>query len=219
MKKLMHAMLAASLLAWPASALAEDIGPTARGMFAMLPASVFESTPAGLSESDKRELLLTGKSEFWEIAGETANAMIFASLPFRDRAVALRLFRNDREGGADVAIGTLGEPICTVEIWRLDSAGRLKPVDVPQEPEIGEFFRKGKKIPRRVKHATQICLGAGALVARPLFWNKYGMLQAKVDNEISYRWTGSGFEKITRPAPGEAATEDALSPEEALALE
>ena len=55
----------------PAAAAAEDNGMTARGIFSMLPVSIFENTVEGLSEADKQRLLTEGHSDFWEIAGET----------------------------------------------------------------------------------------------------------------------------------------------------
>lgn len=182
-------------------ALAEDYGATARGIFIMLPTSVFESTPEGLSEEEKQELLANGSSEFWEIAGETPDVMVFTTLPFRDKAIGLRLFRNNVDGSVDVAIGTLGEPVCTLELWRLDSNGRLVPVDTPEEPAIGEFFGREHKLSSRIRYSVLVCLGAGGLMATPIFWNDAGMLPSKIRNEINYLWTGDKFEKRVQPAP------------------
>lgn len=177
---------------------AEDYGHTARGMFALLPPSIFENTPEGLSEAARQDLLHTGKSEFWEIAGETADVLVLAQLPFRDKSVAFRLFRNDVDGSTEVAVGTLGSPICTVELWRVDGAGRVLPVDTPPEPGINEFFRKKRK--RDPGETVLVCLGPGGLAARPVFWSKKGITEPEVDYEISYVWSGSGFEKKIRPA-------------------
>ena len=65
----------------------EGGGITARSVFALLPASIFENTPEGLSAAEKQRLLAEGHAEFWEIAGETEDVLVFASLPFRDAAV------------------------------------------------------------------------------------------------------------------------------------
>lgn len=175
---------------------AEDYGATARGMFAMLPPSIFENTPAGLDEAGKQSLLHTGRSEFWEIAGETPDILVFSELPFRERAVGLRLFRNDVDGSTEVAIGTLGEPVCTVEIWRLDTSGRLVPVDTPPEPAIGEFFNGKRRSLKGQQNSVLICLGLGGLWAKPVLWKSHQPVEPEVDNEISFQWTGNGFEKI-----------------------
>lgn len=190
--------------AWlTAIANAEDNGPTARGIFAMLPTSLFESTPSGLDETGRQALLRTGHSQSWEIAGETHDIMVFAELPFRERAVALRFFHNPKQGGGLVAIGTLGDPVCTVELWNLDSAGRIIPVETPVEPGIGEFFSKKRRPPLGQQNSVLICLGLGGLWAKPVFWNEYGISEPKVDNEISYQWNGEGLEKVISPVPRE----------------
>lgn len=183
-----------TLMAAPV-ARAEDNGATARGMFTMLPTSIFETTAEGLSEADKQQLLTEGRTEFWEIAGETPDVLVFASLPFRDRAVGLRLFRNTADGSTEVAVGTLGEPICTVELWRLDTSGRIVPIDTPPEPDAREFLGNGQKLPENVMPTVLICLGLGGLKAVPVFWSRKGQVELPLQHDISYQWTGNGFEK------------------------
>lgn len=173
----------------------EDNGATARGMFTLLPPSIFETTAEGLSEADKQRLLAEGRTEFWEIAGETPDVLVFASLPFRDRAVGLRLFRNTEDGSTEVAVGTLGEPICTVELWRLDTSGRVVPIDTPPEPDAREFLGKGQKLPGNVTPTVLICLGLGGLKAEPVFWSSKGQVDVPLRNDVSFQWTGKGFEK------------------------
>lgn len=187
------------LLAQAGRAWAEDYGATARGLFTMLPPSIFESTPEGLSEADKQEMLATGSCAFWEIAGETPDVMVFASLPLRDKALGLRIFRNDVDGSVEAAVGTIGEPVCSLELWRLDTAGRLVPIDAPEEPKIWEFFKKGRKISKNAHPSVLICLGAGGLVANPVFWDESGRVFLNMDNEISFQWNGHKFEKRIKP--------------------
>lgn len=176
-------------------ARAEDDGATARGLFTSLPTSIFETTAEGLSEADKQQLLTEGRTQFWEISGETPDVLVFASLPLRDRAVGLRLFRNTADGSTDVAVGTLGEPICTVELWRQDTSGRIVPIDTPPEPDAREFLGKGQKLPVNVMPTVLICLGLGGLKAEPVFWSSKGKVDVPLANEVSYQWTGKGFEK------------------------
>ena len=173
----------------------EDWGATARGMFALLPTSLFESTPEGMSEGDKQDILTNGHSENWEIAKETPEELTLLSLPFRDREVSLQVFRNSSDGSYEVAIGTMREPICSLELWRMDISGRIIPIDTPEEPQINEFFARKRKFPPRIKHDIQICIGSSGLIALPIFWNDIGMLPARLDNEIAYKWTGEGFQK------------------------
>lgn len=178
---------------------AEDIGATARGMFAMLPSSIFDNTQEGLPDSDKQDLLLDGKSEFWEITEETPDIMLFSTRPFHDRTIGLKVFRNDEDGSAEVAIGTLGEAVCSLELWRMDISGRIVPVDAPLEPEIKEFFSSSRKRNPGAGHSVMICLDKRGLVANPIFWTRKGMIPAQVDNEISYIWTGKNFKKQISP--------------------
>ena len=152
-----------------------------------------------------------GQSEFWELAGESRDVIVFRALPFRDSGVALRLFRDADDGSAVAAIGTLGTELCTVELWRVDASGRTVPVDVPQEPDIQEFFAKGQPVPDDVNPSVLICLGMGGLRAHPVFWNKTGMLYLPLANEIGYRWDGHRFQKVVRPhAEGSGEPADGL---------
>lgn len=186
------------MLLGPSVGLAQESALTAREAFSALPTSIFENTAEGLEDEDK-QLLEEGQSEFWELAGESRDVIVFRALPFRDSGVALRLFRDADDGSAVAAIGTLGTELCTVELWRVDASGRTVPVDVPQEPDIQEFFAKGQPVPDDVNPSVLICLGMGGLRAHPVFWNKTGMLYLPLANEIGYRWDGHRFQKVVRP--------------------
>ena len=178
----------------------EGGGITARSVFALLPASIFENTPEGLSAAEKQRLLAEGHAEFWEIAGETEDVLVFASLPFRDAAVALRLFRHLDDGAVEAAVGTLGGPVRTQELWRVDASGRAVPADTPPEPDVSEFLAKGQKLPPDVRATVMLCLGLGGLKALPLFWTSTGMAHVPVANSVGYQWNGAVFEKRVTPA-------------------
>ena len=178
----------------------EGGGITARSVFALLPASIFENTPEGLSAAEKQRLLAEGHADFWEIAGETEDVLVFASLPFRDAAVALRLFRHLDDGAVEAAVGTLGGPVCTLELWRVDASGRAVPADTPPEPDVSEFLAKGQKLPPDVRATVMLCLGLGGLKALPLFWTSTGMAHVPVANSVGYQWNGAVFEKRVTPA-------------------
>lgn len=172
---------------------------TARHFFATLPTGIFETTAEGLDESQKQELLVNGKTDFWELAGETDDVIVFTALPFRDSGVAVRLFRNEQDGSVLAAIGTLGGEMCTVELWRMDRNGRTIPVDTPQEPGVREFFAKDAVLPKDINPSVSICLGRGGLVARPIFWNASGMVHVPLTNDVSYQWDGRHFQKQVQP--------------------
>ena len=171
---------------------------TARNFFAILPTGIFEVTPEGLDERQKQELLVKGQTDFWELAGETDDVIVFTALPFRDSGVAVRLFRNVDDGSVLAAIGTLGGEMCTVELWRMDRNGRTIPVDTPQEPAVKEFFDKGAVLPRNINPSVSICLGRGGLVARPIFWNASGMVHMPLAHDVSYQWDGHRFQKLVQ---------------------
>lgn len=199
------------MLLCPSAGLTQESAFTAREAFGALPTSIFENTAEGLEDEDKQQLLEEGQSEFWELAGESRDVIVFRALPFRDSGVALRLFRDADDGSAVAAIGTLGTELCTVELWRVDASGRTVPVDVPQEPDIQEFFAKGQPVPDDVNPSVLICLGMGGLRAHPVFWNKTGMLYLPLANEIGYRWDGHRFQKVVRPhAEGSGEPADGL---------
>ena len=52
-----YALLALLAVTLPATAQAEDNGMTARGIFTLLPASIFENTAEGLSDAEKQQIL------------------------------------------------------------------------------------------------------------------------------------------------------------------
>lgn len=168
---------------------------TARHFFATLPTGIFETTAEGLDENQKQELLVNGKTDFWELAGETDDVIVFTALPFRDSGVAVRLFRNEQDGSVLAAIGTLGGEMCTVELWRMDRNGRTIPVDTPQEPAVREFFARDAVPPKDINPSVSICLGRGGLVARPIFWNASGMVHVPLTYDVSYQWDGRHFQK------------------------
>lgn len=168
---------------------------TARHFFATLPTGIFETTAEGLDDDQKQELLVNGKTDFWELAGETDDVIVFTALPFRDSGVAVRLFRNEQDGSVLAAIGTLGGEMCTVELWRMDRNGRTIPVDTPQEPAVREFFARDAIPPKDINPSVSICLGRGGLVARPIFWNASGMVHVPLTYDVSYQWDGRHFQK------------------------
>ena len=200
MPRHIHYLLLVLLLAALSSpAVAAENDVTVRSIFALLPESIFENTPEGLSPPEKQKLLTAGHSAFWEVAGETEDVMVFASLPLRDTAVALRLFRHATDGSVLAAFGTLGGSVCTLELWRVDATGRAVPIDTPQEPDITTFFASDRKMPPDVQATVMICLGLGGLKAQPLFWTSTGMAHVPVDNDVSFQWNGKSFEKLVLP--------------------
>ena len=196
---LVLALALTTVLAFHRAPAAAGHEHSAREVFAALPESIFENTPEGLGPAEKQKLLANGQADFWEVAGETEDVMVFATLPFHDVAVALRLFRHSGNGAVDAAIGTLGGPVCTVELWRMDASGRLVPVDTPPEPAVEEFLGKDQKLPPDVQATVMICLGLGGLRAQPLFWTSTGMAHVPVANDIGYQWNGKNFEKHVQP--------------------
>jgi hypothetical protein len=186
-------VLALTLPAEEASAAENSL--SARKVFSLLPESIFENTIEGLDPGGKQELLSQGYSEFWELAGESADAMLFASLPFRESSVALRIFRHKNDGSVLAALGTMGGPVCTLELWRVDALGRIVPADTPAEPALQEFFAPENPIPPDVQGTVMICLGLNGLKAQPLFWTKTGMAHVPVDRDINFLWNGQNFEK------------------------
>ena len=138
---LLFALLLAALSS-PARAAESDV--TARNIFALLPESIFENTPEGLSPPEKQKLLSTGLSEFWEVAGETEDVMVFASLPFRDTAVALRLFRHNTDGSvlADYMMGVATQDVADNAFGYVTSFGLVRGFNTTGAP-YGEVWADG----------------------------------------------------------------------------
>ena len=172
--------------------------PSAREFFRRLPPTIFENTPEGLSDGEKDELLENGKTGFWEITHETADALDMVALPFRESVVSVRLFHRG-PGDSLAAVGTWGNPVCTIELWREDRDDRIVPVPTPSEPPVRDFFAAGNTPPKDVEPSVLICLGERGLEARIVFWNASGMAHVPVDNDVRYEWTQGTFEKRVTP--------------------
>lgn len=208
-------LLALLILPCAAPAMAQEHEPNllaglpspVRDFFARVPLTLFENTLEGMSDHERVELLETGTSTFWQISGETELTLTLQSIPFRESKVSVRLFPQKSQAGGEqefilAALGTRSIAMCTIEMWREDQNGRMVPEDTPQEPPISDFFAPQNRIPKDVDPSVLICLGADGLEAMPIFWNASGMggmAYIPADNTVTYRWTGTAFEKIIRP--------------------
>ncbi|MDR3359000.1 MAG: hypothetical protein LBN96_09195 [Desulfovibrio sp.] len=176
---------------------------SAREVFTLLPDTIFENTVEGLGEREKQRLLADGQAKFWQLAEETKDFLLFSALPFHDSAVALRLFCDADGEFCLAATGTIGGSLCTLELWRMDNAGRIVPVDGPPEPDIRDFLRPGQVLPGGIQPSTVVCLDFDGLKAQPLFWSSAGLVHLPVAREVRYQWNGKAFEKriSVRAAP------------------
>lgn len=183
-------------MALPAVALAEEL--IARDVFRMLPTTIFDNTLEGMSETEQRHLLEYGQTEFWELRNEGHDKLDVVSCPPGDSQVALRVFRGARQEALAV-VGTVGAPLCSVELWRVDSNGRIVPVDTPDEPNIRDFLVAGHKLPDGVEPSVLFCVTDQGLEARPVFWNSTGMVHMPVEYTVRYVWEEGQFKKNVTP--------------------
>ncbi len=187
-------------------AYAETTRPTALDVFRQMPATIFENTAEGLTEDEKLQLTEQGESHYWAIVTDTPDRLVIASLPFLESRVAVHLFLNDGSTGVAV-VGTNSGAACTIEVWRLETGGRLVPAAGPDEPPVSDFFVKGNPLPEGIDPSIMLCLGDTNLEARPLFWTATGLADIKPDNTVDFMWNGNAFEKRIRlatPGSGQA---------------
>lgn len=198
---LLLAVLAGGLSS-PVEAAAREM--TAREYFDILPTTIFENTPEGLSDSEKRELLENGRADFWQVHTENRDGLDMLSLPFGDSMVSLRVFRgagaaSSGQRGTLLAIGTTGTPMCTLELWREDAAGRIVPVDAPDEPASKEYFAAGAGLPKGVQLSVFFCVTESGLEAVPVFWASSGVVHVPVAHRLFYVWDEGQFKKRVQP--------------------
>lgn len=167
--------------------------PGARELFWRLPATIFENTVPGLSESEKAELLTQGATEHWVVRRSSPDMLEITESPGAETTVLVRVFR--APGYVLAAIGTDSGPVCSTELWRLDARGGAEPVDTPPEPDILDFFAPGARIPPDVTASMPFCVRPGGLEVCPLFWTSTGLAHVPVDNAVFYVWTGTRFSK------------------------
>jgi hypothetical protein len=178
---------------WPLSHVARDV-------FTRMPDTIFENTPAGLAEEEKQDLLTKGKSEFWEVGIDTESTWELVALPFRDISVLLNVFHYSETDAIVAAMGTRGSSVCTIELWREDEKGHIMPVEVPESPELKEFFRAQPDFKALgLEPLVMMCVQPGRLEANIVFWNEAGMTEIPVDNVVQYYWSGKKFEKVITP--------------------
>ena len=182
----------------PGTALAAD-ALIARDYLRVLPTTIFDNTLEGMTEKEQRQLLENGSTEFWELHNENHNQLDVVARSPGDTVVALRIFRGGR--GTLAVLGTVGGPLCTVELWRADDNGRIVPVDTPDEPGIREFLKPEHKVPVGVQPSMLFCVADEGLEARPVFWNDTGMVHMPVDFQVRYVWAGGQFKKTVEPLP------------------
>ncbi len=121
-----------------------DVGPAdepMRAVLARLPAAIFDDTTEGLSEPDKRTLLLTGASDFFQLEEPATD---FVRVRYRDGQVDLRRFSR-ADGGAVIAVATANLRARSFGLWRISAADKT-PQSWPLEqalPPLGasDFYQ------------------------------------------------------------------------------
>jgi hypothetical protein len=169
--------------------------PDALEVFRVLPSTIFENTPEGLSEDDKERLLGSGESEYWMLLPAGSDSLELVSLPFGDTRIFLHVYQYAKSGEMLAVIGSTHDELCTLELWRMTGFGGFRPADAPPEPPITDFFAKGNKMPGDVQASILFCPNPGGLDARAVFWNTRGKAYVPVDNDVRYEWNGEKFEK------------------------
>lgn len=188
------------LSAWilsPATAMA-DTNMSAMEIFSRLPVTIFEDTPEGLSDDERNQLVDRGECAYWLVSSEGPDHLSLLSRPFGETKVTLRVFRSG-EHGFVAAIGTSSTPICALELWGLDSASGLVPVDTPADPPVSDYFDPGYRLPRNLSPAKLFCLTDDGLESRPLFWGPDGLMHIVPTRLVNYVWKDGQFvKKITK---------------------
>lgn len=189
--------LAAALLPTPAACAAERLIPSALDIFRLLPTSVFENTPEGLSDEEKQTLISRGHTSLWRLLPVGADELKIESMPIAGSEVTIRLFHEQNASVA--AIGAESRDSCAVELWHYDAQGRLVPYPLPPEPALADFFAPAAT-PKGLTASVLFCLSGTVLRAHPLLAGAQGEEpQVQTHNAVFYRWTGAGFEKASIP--------------------
>lgn len=190
-------------LALPGMAMA-DTNMSAMEIFSRLPVTIFDDTAEGLSDDERNQLVDRGECAYWLVYSESPDHLILLSRPFGETKVTLRVFRGG-EHGFVAAIGTSSTPICALELWGLDGAGGLVPVNTPADPPVSDFFDPGYRLPRNLSPAKLFCLTDQGLESRVLFWGQDGLMHILPTREVNYVWKDGIFvKKITRVPQAEA---------------
>ncbi len=159
--------------------------------FARIPLNFFENTVEGLTEEQKNELLLWGRTAPWYIKDAGSEHMVLESSVAPENQVLVQLFPS--EHSLVLAIGTDAGPLCAMELWQLDEHGRVVPYPQPEEPSVFDFFLDKRYLPPDVSASMFFCVRRGGLEAVPLFWNSTGIAFVSVQNAMYYVWDGNRF--------------------------
>ncbi len=185
------------LLVLTTRAAAAYVPPSALDIFKLLPATIFDNTPEGLSEEEKQTLIENSRTRLWRLISIDADELRVESYPVEGSSVTVRLFHGPENVVA--AQGAETRDSCAVELWNYDAKGRLVPYPLPPAPALRDFFAPDKTPPAGLDHSIRICLALGVLRAWPLFAGPQGPVTVPLDNAVIYRWTGGGFDKALLP--------------------
>lgn len=185
------------LIPAPAAWAMDRLIPSALDIFRILPTSVFENTPEGLSDEEKQALINRGHTSLWRLLPIGTDELRIESRPIAGSEVTIRLFHEQNASVA--AVGAESRDSCAVELWRYDAQGRLVPYPLPPEPALADFFAP-VAAPKGLTSSVLFCLSGTVLRAYPLLAGAQGEeSQVQAHNAVFYRWTGAGFEKASIP--------------------
>ena len=171
--------------------------PNALRLFRLIPPTIFENTIEGLREDEKQFLMDTGETDFWVMTALSDEELIISTkAPEADTQATLKLFRANN-GDTIIAMGVTAGDSCALELWKNDTAGRLTPLPMPDEPAISDFLQVNRVLPENTDISMLICLDplAEGLVAKPLIWTPSGLDNVRLDTKVIYNWNGQAFIK------------------------
>ena len=171
--------------------------PNALRLFRLIPPTIFENTIEGLREDEKQFLMDTGESDFWVMTALSNEELVISTkAPEADTQATLKLFRANN-GDTIIAMGVTAGDSCALELWKNDTAGRLTPLPIPDEPAISDFLQINRVLPENTDISMLICLDplAEGLVAKPLIWTPSGLDNVRLDTKVIYTWDGRAFVK------------------------
>ncbi len=180
-----------------AAAAEDSTPPSALDIFRLLPVTIFENTPEGISEGEKQTLIENSRTGLWRLIPVDSDELRVESRPDADSSVTVRLFHG--RGMTVAAEGAQTRDTCALELWVHDDRHRLTPYPLPPDPLLRDFFGPDNHPPAGLDHSIRICLAADVLRAYPLFTGPGGPTAVSLDNAVFFRWTGGGFEKAVLP--------------------
>jgi len=166
-----------------------------RMLFSSLPAQAFDQTTDGLSENTKRDLLINGSTEDWNL-NDVNSQQILISSKRSGTSVRCVVYPNESVNTGVMAVITSSENNSTFTLWgeEKDTISLVKLENDEFLPSINDqdFFEEETPETSALNYEVN---DNNDIIVSPNTWMNEAYEGLEVRHRVQLRWTGDRFEK------------------------